>query len=277
MARFVVRRLLQCIPVWLGVVVAVFLMVHLVPGDPVRAITGGRPMSAETARSMRHELGLDLPLSTQLVRYLGRLARADLGRSLVSHRAVSDEIMDRLPSTLALALAGLGLGIPLGLALGVLGAAGFRSLLMPATVLGLGVAAPVLRLAREGMLDVLRSDYVRTARAKGLAPFRVIAKHALRNAINPVVTYAGLAFGYLLGGAFVLEQVFSRPGLGRLTSEREHIDALAEVQRIFARDAVFATIGYPMNALAVRRTVRGVRLHPLSLWPILDDAWIADE
>jgi len=271
MFNYVVRRVLQFIPVWLGVAILVFLMVHLIPGDPVNAMMGGRPISGEAVEQMRHQLGLDRPLLTQLVDYLGRAVRGDMGNSLISKAPVSKDIIDRFPYTLQLALAGLGLGIPIGIIFGVIGAVkrgtlvdkgllvgslvfisvpgfwfallliyvfsvwlgwlpiggtgGLKALIMPAFVLSLGGAATLTRLTRTSMLEVLRSDYVRTARSKGLSERVVLYKHALRNALNPVVTIVGLEFAGLLGGAFILEQVYSRPGLGRLA-----------VQAIFTRD-----------------------------------------
>ncbi|MDI6823034.1 MAG: ABC transporter permease [Bacillota bacterium] len=271
MGSYVVRRVLQFIPVWLGVAILVFSMVHLIPGDPVRAMTGGRPLSAEAVARARQALGLDDPLPVQLGRFMWRAVRGDLGTSLQSGRPVAGEFLDRFPSTLELALAGLGLGMLAGVVLGVLaavrqgssvdrglllgslvfvsvpgfwfglmliylfsvwlgwlpvgGQGGLRALVMPALTLAVGTAAVLMRLTRASMLEVLRADYVRTARAKGLSERVVLYKHALRNALNPVVTVVGLVFGALLGGAFIVEQVFSRPGVGRLA-----------VQAIFARD-----------------------------------------
>ncbi len=262
MFNYVVRRLLQFIPVWLGVAILVFLMTHLIPGDPINAMMGGRPISGEAVAQMRHQLGLDQPLIVQLGNYLSKAVRGDMGNSLISKAPVSRDIIDRFPYTLQLALAGLGLGIPTGIIFGVIGAvkrgtlidkgllvgslvfisvpgfwfallliyvfsvwlgvlpiggtAGIKTLIMPAFVLSLGGAATLTRLTRTSMLEVLRSDYVRTARSKGLSERVVLYKHALRNALNPVVTIVGLEFAGLLGGAFILEQVYSRPGLGRL-------------------------------------------------------------
>lgn len=249
----------------------VFLMIHMIPGDPVIAIVGGRPLPAETIESLRHELGLDLPLHVQYVRFLSRVLRGDFGRSVVSGMPVFHEISWRLPYTVQLAVVGLGIAIPFGVFLGVMaaihkdtfwdravligslvfvsvpgfwfgllliylfsvwlrwlpigGTEGIKSLVMPAIVMAIGAAPALARLTRTSMLEVMRSDYVRTARAYGFTELVVIVKHALRNALNPVVTVTGISFASMLGGAFIIEQVFSRPGLGRLA-----------VQSIYSRD-----------------------------------------
>lgn len=275
MLRYAFRRVLQFIPVWFGVATLVFLMVHIIPGDPVLAMVGNRPIPAEMLESLRHEMGFDQPLHVQYYRFVLSALRGDLGRSVVSGLPVMQEISSRLPSTVQLAVAGLGLAIPLGVFLGVIaaihrgtfwdsavlvgslvfisipgfwfgllliyafgvwlkwlpigGTGGFKTLIMPATVLAISAAPGLARLTRASMLEVLRSDYVRTVRAYGFKEVVVIVKHALRNALNPVVTVVGLSFASMLGGAFIVEQVFSRPGLGRLA-----------VQSIYSRD--FPTI-----------------------------------
>lgn len=271
MTKYIIRRLLLFIPVWLGVAVLTFMMMHLIPGDPAQALYGGRPLSSAAIRQLHHQMGLDRPILVQLADFLYRAVVGDLGDSWQSHTPVSGLIMQRFPYTVELALAGLGLGSLAGIVLGVVsavfpgsrldrallvasltflsvpgfwlgilmiylfsvdlgwlpvtGAQGLASLVMPAFVLAAVSAPVVLRVSRASMLEVLRADYVRTARAKGLSEWRTLFLHALRNALNPIITIIGLAFGNLLGGAFIVEQVFARPGVGTLA-----------VQAIFARD-----------------------------------------
>jgi len=262
MLRYIGERALQAVPVLVGITVVTFLMLHLVPGDPVLLFAGEKPMSEAQAAEIRHQLGLDRPLLTQYEDYAGHLLRGDLGRALRSQRPVLASILEVLPATAQLTLAALGLAIALGLALGVVAALAHRTwldtaamgvailgvsmpvfyssllllllfsftlgwfpatgqggldhLILPATALGLISSAVLARLVRSGMLGVLRQDYIVTARAKGLSRALVVWRHALRNALIPVVTMVGLQLGALLGGAVVTETIFSRPGLGRL-------------------------------------------------------------
>lgn len=283
MIVYVGRRLMQLLPVLIGVSVLVFLIMHLTPGDPV-ALMFGLEASAdpELMARLRHELGLDRPLYVQYLRFLANVARGDLGRSLVTRDTVVSEIAARLPATVELAVCGLVVAILVGVVAGVLAAAYrnspldytvtvgalfgasmpafwfglmlilalavrvpifpvsgralplatalvqalggqpgplFKSLthlVLPAVTLGLPSAALVARLTRSSVLEVLNQDYVRTARSKGLAERTVLYRHALRNALIPVVTVVGLQFGYLLGGAVITESVFAWPGIGRL-------------------------------------------------------------
>jgi peptide/nickel transport system permease protein len=262
MLRYIGQRALQAVPVLVGITVVTFLMLHLVPGDPVLLFAGDKPMSDAQAAEIRHQLGLDRPLLTQYEDYVGHLLRGDLGRALRSQRPVLASILEVLPATVQLTLAALGLAILLGLALGVVAALAHRTwldtaamgvailgvsmpvfyssllllmlfsftlgwfpatgeggldhLILPATALGLISSAVLARLVRSGMLGVLRQDYIVTARAKGLSRALVVWRHALRNALIPVITMLGLQLGALLGGAVVTETIFSRPGLGRL-------------------------------------------------------------
>jgi peptide/nickel transport system permease protein len=262
MLRYIGERALQAVPVLVGITVVTFLMLHLVPGDPVLLFAGEKPMSEAQAAEIRHQLGLDRPLLTQYEDYAAHLLRGDLGRALRSQRPVLESVLEVLPATVQLTLSALGLAIVLGLALGVLaalahrtwldtaamgvailgvsmpvfyssllllllfsftlgwfpatGQGGFDHLILPATALGLISSAVLARLVRSGMLGVLRQDYIVTARAKGLSRALVVWRHALRNALIPVITMVGLQLGALLGGAVVTETIFSRPGLGRL-------------------------------------------------------------
>jgi peptide/nickel transport system permease protein len=262
------RRVLAALPTLLGVLVVVFLVVHLIPGDPVRALLGDQATAEQVART-RQDLGLDRPLAVQFLDYLARLVQGDLGVSIASRQPVADQILARLPSTATLAVAGVLvsvlIGVPLGIVsatrrgriadfltlvvstvgvaapsfwigillstvfaihLGWLPAIGggepgdtgsiLRALVLPATALGLSGMALVARMTRSSMLDVLGEDYVRTARAKGLAERLVVYRHALWNAAIPIITVIGLNFGHLLGGTIVMETVFARPGIGKL-------------------------------------------------------------
>jgi ABC-type dipeptide/oligopeptide/nickel transport system permease component len=260
--RYLVRRLLAAVPVLFGISVAVFLMMHMVPGDPAKMMLGELAVQKEAVDNLRRQLGLDDPIAVQYWRFLRGALRGDFGRSILENQPVARMIWRQLPSTIELTLAGLGIAIVLGFVLGVTaavrqntwvdnasmvialwgvsmpafwmgllliflfslklgwlpatGQGGLERLLMPAFTLGYVASAVIARLVRSSMLEVLRQDYVRTARAKGLQDRLVIYRHALKNALIPVVTVLGLQFGALLGGAVVIETVFSRPGIGRL-------------------------------------------------------------
>lgn len=261
MRVFLTRRVLLLIPTLGGVTLATFLMLHLTPGDPVAIMLGEFASTAEVAR-LRTELGLDRPLVIQYAKFLGRVVRGDLGTSIRSRRSVAEEIAERLPPTLELALAAQVLAVGVGIAAGVTAAAarrpsvdstivalslvglsmptfwsglllillfsltlgwlpitasgGLRALVLPAVTLAAPAAAVLARITRASVLEVLRQEYVRTARAKGVAERLVVYHHALRNALIPIVTVAGLQFAGLVAGAVIVESVFSRPGLGRL-------------------------------------------------------------
>lgn len=255
-------------PTILGASLLVFLILHLVPGDPA-TIIAGPTAPADVVENIRTQLGLDRPVLVQYGRYLAHALQGDLGRSLLTRREVSEEVAGAFLNTFELVIAArvwsLLIGIPVGVVAAVkrrslfdklsmvtalLGLslpifwiglmaiwlfavqlgwfpisgrggplwslAGLHHLVLPALTLG-GVQVPALaRLTRSSILEALGQDYVRTARAKGLAERLVIAKHALRNALLPVVTVIGLQFASLLGGAVVTETIFSWPGLGRL-------------------------------------------------------------
>ena len=262
LASYIANRLLQLIPVLIGVSVLTFLMLHLVPGDPVSIFAGDKPLTEERAAVLRHELGLDRPLWVQYFDYASHAVRGDLGRALRNQRPVLDSIIEVLPGTVQLTLAALTLAVLTGVTAGVVaalahgtwldtaamafailgvsmpvfyssllmillfsftlgwlpatGQGGIERLIMPALALGFISAALLARLVRSGMLEVLSQEYVVTARAKGLARRVVVLRHALKNALIPVITMIGLQMGGLLGGAVVTETIFSRPGVGRL-------------------------------------------------------------
>jgi ABC-type dipeptide/oligopeptide/nickel transport system permease component len=261
MWKYIARRLLISIPLMLGLTVLVFGMLHLLPGDPVQVILRESGATAEAVAKLRSQLGLDLPLHRQYLRYLEGLTRGDLGSSLFTYRPVAEIIRQNVGATMELALTAMLLALVIGIPLGVLAAVyrdswldhlamsvavigvsmpGFwlglllilllsvtlrwlpsggsgtlAQLVMPAFVLGLNGAAVIARLTRSSLLEVLRQEYMTTARAKGGGELYLLVRHALKNALIPVVTVAGLQFGFLLGGTVVTETVFARPGLGR--------------------------------------------------------------
>jgi ABC-type dipeptide/oligopeptide/nickel transport system permease component len=262
MLRYVSVRLLYLIPVLWLVVSVVFLLIHLVPGDPIQQMLG-EGATANDIESLRHAYGLDVPVGRQYVNYWKGVLHGDLGRSLRLDQSVTRLIAQRFPLTLELTVAAmivaLAISIPAGVrsarrrnrwddrtlsfvsllglsfpnfALGpililffaiqlawlpVSGAGTVAHLVLPAITLGGSLAAILTRMVRTAMLEELSQDYIRTARAKGLSENVVVYKHALRNALVPVLTVVGLQFGALLAGAIVTETIFSWPGIGRLT------------------------------------------------------------
>ena len=298
MSRYLLRRLLEMVPVFFGVILVVFVISRLTPGDPARIILGERA-TPEAMAQLREALGLDEPLPLQFVGYLGRAVRGDLGRSIQSNERVIIDLATRFPATVELTVSAMLIASTVGVLTGVLAAVrqnswfdgfsmfaalfGFsmpifwlgimlillfawqlgwfpisgrldfaielqrvsnfyvidalvtrnwaaltdalRHLVLPAVTLSTVPLAIIARMTRSSLLEVLRQDYVRTARAKGLAERRVVLAHALRNASIPVITVIGLNVGSLLGGAILTETIFAWPGVGRLV-----------VDAIFARD-----------------------------------------
>jgi ABC-type dipeptide/oligopeptide/nickel transport system permease component len=267
LVRYFLTRILYTLPVVWLVVSLVFLLIHLVPGDPILQMLG-EGVPAADLQAARHAYGLDLPLSQQYLNYWKGVVHGNLGLSLRYNQSVSKLLVQRYPFTLKLTLAALlvavllsipagvrsarrrnewddrtisvvslfGLSFPnfalgpilillfsikLGL-LPVSGSGSFANLVLPAITMGGALAAILTRMLRTSMLEELNQDYVRTARAKGLSEGTVVYRHALRNAMIPVITVLGLQFGALLAGAIVTEKIFSWPGIGRLT-----IDAIS--------------------------------------------------
>lgn len=262
MARYFFKRFFLTLPALWLVLTLVFLMIHIVPGDPVEQMLGEGAAPGQLTQ-LRHALGLDLPLHTQYARYLLQLARGDMGQSLKFQAPVRGIIFERYPATLQLAFLALlvcaAIAIPAGMlaancrgqaadrAVGVLtlfglafpnfalgpvlillfsielgllpvsGRGGPLYYVLPAATLGAALAAILTRMVRGSMLEELSSDYVRTARAKGLSTRVVLFRHAFRNALIPITTILGLQFGTLLAGTIVTETIFSWPGIGRLT------------------------------------------------------------
>ena len=254
--------MLYTLPVIWLVVSLVFLLIHLVPGDPVEQMLGEGAPPADIAAT-RHAFGLDVPLSEQYLRYWKGVLHGDLGRSIRLNQSVARLLTQRYPFTVELTLAALlvavllafpagvysaqhpnrwtdraisivslfGLSFP-NIALGpilillfaikfgwlpVSGAGGIEHVILPAITMGGSMAAILTRMVRTSMLEELSQDYIRTARAKGLSERAVVYRHALRNAMIPVLTVLGLQFGALLAGAIVTETIFAWPGVGRLT------------------------------------------------------------
>jgi peptide/nickel transport system permease protein len=298
MKWYIIKRLLQIIPVVLGVTLIAFALIHLAPGDPVRTMLGQHATQQEIDE-IRDKYGLNRPLYEQYFIWLGDVLKGDLGRSILTHEQVTTEIGSRFPNTIELAIAAMIFAILIGVVAGVISATkqysvadysvmglalfgismpvfwlgimlmmifgvflgwlpiggridllipyqsitGFmvidsiitlngaalisvlEHLILPAIALGTIPMAIIARTTRSSMLEVLRQDFIRTERAKGLSERKVIYKHAIRNAMVPVVTVIGLNFGLLLSGAILTETVFSWPGVGRLV-----------VDAVYARD-----------------------------------------
>jgi peptide/nickel transport system permease protein len=256
----ILTRLALTLPVVWLVVSLVFLLIHLVPGDPIAMMLGEGATPADIG-ALRHQIGLDLPLHTQYIHYWMGVLHGDLGTSIRMHSTVSALIAQRYPYTLALTLSSLLFGLVLALPAGILAAVrrgrwlfglsvpgialgpvlilvfsialgwlpvsgansgggnsiDWRYLVLPSIAMGASLAAILTRMVRTAMLEELGQDYIRTARAKGLSETAVVCRHALPNALVPIVTVVGLQFGALLAGAIVTETIFSWPGLGRLT------------------------------------------------------------
>jgi dipeptide transport system permease protein len=300
MFTLLLKKLAALVPTLLGVTLAAFALIRLIPGDPIEIMVGERRLDAAAHAALMQQLGLDQPLPAQYLRYVVQLAHGDLGRSLVTREPVAAEFKVLFPATVELAGAALLLALVVGLTLGLAAAlrrgswldqgvmalatvgnsmpvfwwglvlimffsvglewtpvsgrigieydidpvTGFMlvdslladlrgqesgafasallHLVLPALVLGTIPMAVIARMTRSAMLEVLREDYMRTARAKGLSPARVVLHHGLRNALIPVLTVLGLQVGSLLGGAVLTETIFSWPGIGKWI-----IDAIA--------------------------------------------------
>lgn len=252
------------IPVMLGVTLIIFLMLAITPGDPARQILGGEA-TEEQVEELREELGLNDPLPIRYIRFVWDMVHGDLGTSYTTGMSVTDELLERLPTTLLMSVLCTIVGAVIGIFFGVISAvkqysildnisrvvalagisipsfwlglmfiitfsvnlgwfpsSGFygpRYWVLPCLTVGLVQAATVMRQTRSAMLDVIRQDYIRTARAKGQTELKVILKHALPNALIPIITVLGIQFGHGLGGAIISEQIFSIPGLGKLMVE----------------------------------------------------------
>jgi ABC-type dipeptide/oligopeptide/nickel transport system permease component len=262
LGRYILKRLLLAIPTLLGVIIGAFLIIHLIPGDPVEIMLFGASPTQEQITELREQLGLDRPLHRQFASYIWGVARGDLGESIQRHAPVSDEIRLRMVPTLQLTFAGMGIAIIFGFSMGIIaalrpnswvdnlamgvsnvavavpafwlgillillfalnlgwfpatGQGGGKRLVLPALSLGIGYSAIIARLVRSNLIQVLEREYILTARSKGLMENIVLFRHALKNALIPVITMIGLQFGNMMGAAVVIETLFARMGLGRL-------------------------------------------------------------
>jgi ABC-type dipeptide/oligopeptide/nickel transport system permease component len=263
MTEYLIKRLVLAVPVLFGVSIAVFLMMHLIPGDPALAMLRGQPtVTPEDIDRVRHQMGLDDPIPVQYLKYIGRVLQGDFGESVKAHRPVLTMIREQAWPTIQLAMTAMILAVIIGITLGTIsalrqntwvdtlsmlvalfgvsmpsfwlgliliyffsvrlewlpitGQGGWQRLILPAVALGMDFSAVTARLVRASLLEVLRQDYILSARAKGLHGRTVVTRHALRNALISVVTIIGLQFGFLLSGAVVIETVFARQGIGRL-------------------------------------------------------------
>jgi peptide/nickel transport system permease protein len=275
MLAYLVRRLLALLPILWAISLVVFVLMSVVPGDPVAGLIDPRAGTYDprAAEDLRRQWGLDRPKHEQYLQFLWNAVRGDLGRSLHQHSPVANLVLERFPATARLALAAMLYATIVGVSLGVLAAVKRNTLadtasmviallgvsmpvfwlglmlmlvfgvilrvvpvsgmgqghpsylVLPAITLGSAVAGVIARVTRSAMLNVLQQEYVLTARSKGLAERLVLGRHALKNALIPVVTIVGVQTGSLLAGAVITETVFNWPGVGRLL-----------VQSIFQRD-----------------------------------------
>jgi peptide/nickel transport system permease protein len=272
MLKYIIRRLLQAIPLLFIITVISFSIITLAPGDPVYMFVNPEQLSPQDLDLIRHQLGLDRPIHIRYVIWLGNALKLNFGNSFLTGRPVMDMLFEAIPNTLILALAStifallvaipagiisavkrntwwdyvfstvsfIGMSLPsfwfglmlilfFSLKLGILPTAGMRAnfdefvlldrlshMIMPMLVLGMGAMAGQMRQLRGAMLEVIRQDYIRTARSKGLKERVVILKHGLRNALLPTITLLGFIIPSLFGGAVVTESIFSWPGVGRI-------------------------------------------------------------
>ncbi len=261
MLAYILRRLIQFALILLGVSFITFVLLYVLPADPVRQIAG-RSATAETVASIRQQLGLDQPFIVQYGDYLWNLLNGNLGRSYLQKTEVTDLILSRLPATLQLLVAAIICELLIGLPLGIVAAlnrgklldnalmltsfmtvsapqfvvallllfvfavtlgwfpiggyGSFSHIVLPALTLGILGSGWYSRIVRSSMIDVLRADFIRTARAKGLGRSRVIFGHALPNAILPIIAMIGIDIGMFMSGIVVVESVFGWPGIGQL-------------------------------------------------------------
>jgi ABC-type dipeptide/oligopeptide/nickel transport system permease component len=260
MGRYILRRLLQMIPVVLGVTILVFTIMYFIPGDPVSLILGPEATPAQVA-ALRQEMGLNDPYLVRLVRFLGDIVlHFDFGKSWIYHTPVTAELLHRLPRTLTIAAICMLLQICVGTPLGIIaavdrngwgdrlsmfialfgismpnfwialmlvllfsvklgwlppyGLGGIKFYILPCIANAFPGIATQARQTRSSMLEVIRSDYITTARAKGMSEFRILLRHALPNALLPVITVIGNGMGMMLAGTVVIEMIFAIPGVG---------------------------------------------------------------
>ncbi|MCL4514275.1 MAG: ABC transporter permease [Firmicutes bacterium] len=292
MAVYIFKRILNTIPVLLGISIITFLLMNWVPGNPVMMMFEKQTDPA-TIERISKEMGLNDPLYVQYGRFLWNAVRGDLGVSFHTKEPVSQAIAERFPATVQLALLAMAVGLLIGLSMGILSAVkqntfwdhgamvvallgismpvfwvgillqiyfglkwkllpisgwyGFQYMILPAIALGTRYAAMIARMTRSSMLEVIRQDFIRTARAKGARERSVVFRHALKNAMIPVVTIIGMQVGGLLTGAILTETVFGIPGLGRLAYEAISFRDYTMIQGT----VLFAAVIYVLSNLVV--------------------------
>lgn len=261
MAKYILRRILMLIPVMVGVVLIVFTLMYITPGDPVDILLG-EEATPETKAALREQLGLTGGYFERFTRYVANLVRGDLGICYSTRQPVAARIAQTFPYSVKLAIAGVAVSVVLGLVVGVISAVkqyslfdqismfvcmigfsmssfwlglllmllfslrlgwlpasgftSFKQMILPAVTVGFHSAASIARMTRSSMLEVIRQDYITTARAKGQKEFIVVVRHALKNALIPVTTVIGMQFGHLLGGSVLVESIFAVPGIGKM-------------------------------------------------------------
>ncbi|NOU95712.1 ABC transporter permease subunit [Paenibacillus sp. LMG 31456] len=275
MVSYIIKRLAGLIPILIGISVLVFLILHLVPGDPVLIMLGTNATD-EAVSVLREQLGLNKPLIMQYLNWSLHLLQGNFGESVHTGNAILPEIIKRFGITLQLtllaSLIGWAIAIPIGMlsavksgsttdiigrliallgisvpnfAVGTLLLLVFslyigwfppmdfvnlwddpfesiKKLILPAVTMGIVMAAGVMRMTRSTFLETLGKEFIRTARAKGTPEWKILFEHAFRNSAIPIVTIAGMQFGYLLGGSVIIEQLFSIPGLGQYILDGIH-------------------------------------------------------
>lgn len=305
MIPYLARRTLLALLALFGVIVLVFVLVRLVPGDVVTNLVGIEGnVTKERMVELRRLFGLDLPIHVQFIQWFGALLTGDLGSSLRSGRPIATDIALRFPVTLQLSVMALVIALAIAVPLGVVAATrrgtvwdylasmfaliglaapnfwlaillilffslqlrvlpptGFvifsenpldnlRHMILPSVALGLSLAAATARITRSTLLEVLGLDYVRTARAKGVSERVVIYRHAMRNALIPVVTVVGLQVGALLGGAVIIEEIFGLPGVGRFALEGINLRDYPVVQgAVLVVSAAFVFVNLAVDLL----------------------------
>lgn len=261
MGRYILKRLLLMIPVLLGISLLVFTMLELSPGDPAQIILGMKA-TPEALDNLRAQMGLNDPFWVRYIRYIGNVLHGNFGTSWRTNLSVIDEIVQRIPVTLRVALGAMFLTVLIGIPVGIIsavkqysltdnltlggallfssmpafwfgtllvllfalklswlpatGSDSIKSYILPWITLAASNAATLVRMTRSSMLEVIRADYIKMARAKGASEKQVILRHALRNALLPIITIVGMNFAGLMGGTVVIEQVFTLTGLGTL-------------------------------------------------------------
>lgn len=314
MLFFLTRRLIFSVPVLIGVSIGIFVLMRVLPGDPVQAQAGDNIALGEQQKAeLTADLGLDKPLVEQYFIWMKALATGSGGQSLVRHNDSLDNVWRALPVTLEITIGTVILGLFIAIPLGVIAAAkrnswfdygsrtfvvfglsvpdfwigtmilvyfavwfkwtvpfGYTSLFedpvrniqqfgLPILVVGIRLSASTMRFTRAGMLEVLAEDYVRTARAKGLASRAVVMGHAFRNAMIPIVTVIGVQMAYLLGGTVVMETLFSLPGLGLLTVQSVRQLDYTQVQTnvmIFAMTTILINFLIDMTYASIDPRIR---------------------